>query len=173
MREPQASRPEMAEYGILEATAGQGLLPWSWAVAHLRAATTYWLSTVRPDGQPHLVPVWGLWLEEGFYFSTGSQSRKARNLVVNPACVVSLQRGDESVIVEGQAAILRAGAVWDQVDRAYQAKYQQPLPPDSPVFAVQPTRVFGFTEAAEAFVATATRWTWPPSETDSHAGVSS
>jgi hypothetical protein len=37
------------------------------------------------------MPVWGVWMEEAFYFSCGQASRKARNLALNPACVVGCE----------------------------------------------------------------------------------
>ena len=72
--EPQADRPNMPEYGLAEAEAGLGLLPWTWALERLQPARNYWLATTRPDGRPHVMPVWGVWVENRFYFSTGSQS---------------------------------------------------------------------------------------------------
>jgi hypothetical protein len=45
----------MPGYGIAEAE--RGLLPWSWAVERLIAATRYWVATVDEDGAPHLMPV--------------------------------------------------------------------------------------------------------------------
>jgi hypothetical protein len=35
MAEPRATRPYMPGYGLLDATQGTGLLPWSWAVERL------------------------------------------------------------------------------------------------------------------------------------------
>src|SRR5215468_389453 len=98
--EPKATRPYMPGYGILDANSGKGLLQWSWAREHLANARTYWVATTRPEGRPHLMPVWGVWLDDTFYFSTGRQSRKARNLAANPQCVVSIQAGDVAVVVE-------------------------------------------------------------------------
>ena len=80
---PKASRPFMPGYGILDADSGRGLLPWSWAVERLSKSRNYWIASTWPDGRPHCVPVWGVWLDDGFYFSSGERSRKARN----PACI--------------------------------------------------------------------------------------
>lgn len=49
------------------------------------------------------MPIGGLWLDGRFYFSTGKQSRKGRNLAANAECVVCTERADEAVIVEGVA----------------------------------------------------------------------
>ena len=76
-REPRATRPYMPGYGI--STTKKSMLPWKWAEGRLRKSRQYWMITVRPDGRPHVMPVWGLWRDDGFYFSTGGRSRKARN----------------------------------------------------------------------------------------------
>src|ERR1700720_4522180 len=95
MSEPKASRPHMPGYGILDADKGKGLLPWTWAVERLSKARNYWVATTRPDGNPHAMPVWGVWIDDAFHFSTGTQSRKARNLVHNPNCVVGCELGPD------------------------------------------------------------------------------
>src|SRR5213593_2186245 len=67
---------------------GVDSLSWAWAVKRLSGARNYWLATVRGDGRPHVMPVWGIWFENAFYFSTGPRSRKARNIEKNMNCVV-------------------------------------------------------------------------------------
>src|SRR5712691_7751987 len=57
-------------------------LPWKWATERLTRARNYWIATTRPNGQPHSRPVWGVWLDDTFYFSTGSLA--AQNLAANP-----------------------------------------------------------------------------------------
>lgn len=91
----------MPGYGL--PTDAEGLLPWDWAERRLLASHVYWLATTRPDGRPHLMPIWGLWLDRVFYFSTGRQSRKARNLERNAHCVVATEQALEAVVVEGTA----------------------------------------------------------------------
>ena len=94
----------MPGYGIPKTK--KGLLPWKWAEQRLRKSHNYWITTVKPDGSPHVMVVWGLWLDGAFLFSTGSQSRKARNLAQNPRCVVCTEAAEEAVIVEGIAEIV-------------------------------------------------------------------
>jgi hypothetical protein len=77
------------------------LLPWSWAEQRLAAARTYWIATTRRDGRPHCRPVWGVWLPDGFWFSTGSLAR--HNLLANPEITVHLESGTEVVAVEAVA----------------------------------------------------------------------
>src|SRR5688500_8423420 len=100
---PKASRPFMPKtYGIADAKEGKGLLNWKWATDRLLKTRNYWLSTVRPDGRPHVMPIWGVWLDDIFYFSTSLQSRKARNLIHNPYGVLTTDNATEAVIVEGR-----------------------------------------------------------------------
>ena len=101
--EPKPSRPIMPGYGMPKST--KGLLPWEWAEQRLRKSHNYWITTAKPDGSPHTMVVWGLWLDGAFLFSTGSQSRKARNLAKNPRCVVCTEHAEQAVIVEGIAEI--------------------------------------------------------------------
>src|SRR4030042_4377727 len=81
---PEASRPYMPGYGILEADAGRGLLPWSWATERIAKSHNYWVATTSPDGRPHVMPGWGGWLDDGVYFSTGKNTRKGQTRAANP-----------------------------------------------------------------------------------------
>lgn len=102
-----------------------GLLPWSWAEERLRAARTYWIATTRAGGQPHCRPVWGVWLADGFWFSTGSLTRV--NLARDPTLTVHLEDGQEVVIVEGTASTCDDEKSIVQMCRAYSAKYDYPI----------------------------------------------
>ncbi|MEX2029390.1 MAG: pyridoxamine 5'-phosphate oxidase family protein [Anaerolineales bacterium] len=104
---PVADRPDMPEYGLLPAEEGRGLLPWSSAAEGLARSRRYWFASSQPKGRPHLTPIWGLWLEDGFFFSTARSSRKSRNLRYNPLCFVSTEENSEAVILEGRAEVPR------------------------------------------------------------------
>lgn len=154
----------MPGYGILDVKDGKGLLPWSWAIKHLSKAHNYWVATTRPNGRPHAMAVWGVWLDNTFYFSTGGRSRKARNLTKNPGCVVCTERADEAVIVEGVASKARASSIPGQVAKEYSRKYKWKLDPkQGPIYAVRPRVVFGFIEASDEFSSAATRWVFEDS----------
>jgi PPOX class probable F420-dependent enzyme len=119
---PEAARPRFADvYGIHE--DADGLLNWSWATERLAAARNYWVSTTRPDGRPHAMPVWGLWHEDAFYFSSAPSSRKARNLEANPGVVVHLESGDEVVVVEGEAGRVSDPDLLKRLSADYSGKY--------------------------------------------------
>jgi hypothetical protein len=150
----------MQDYGISDAP--EGLLPWSFASQLMAVARNYWIGSTRPDGRPHAAPVWGVWLDEVFYFGTGPGSVKARNLAVNPAMVVHLESGDEVVILEGEAQWLTEidPALWQRIADQYAAKYEgfRPDPPSTqgPFVALRPTTALAWLE--QDFVRSATRW---------------
>jgi PPOX class probable F420-dependent enzyme len=93
--------------------------------ARLRNDMMIWLSSVRPDGRAHLVPVWFLWTGEVFYvFSKPDQ--KIRNLQQNTSVVLGLddtKGGEEPIMIEGEATLLPPGEV-DATMSAYAAKYR-------------------------------------------------
>lgn len=153
-REPRATRPHMPGYGMPKGT--KGLLPWTWAERRLQRSHNYYLTTVRPDATPHAMPVWGVWVDGRFFFSTGAQSRKARNLAANASCVVCTEHVAEAVIVEGTARPAAADTI-ERVAPFYARKYK-PWKLDAdmgPIFEVAPRAIFGLRE--KTFKA-ATRW---------------
>lgn len=153
----------MPGYGLLPAAEGTGLLPWSWARQRLEASHNYWLATTRPDGRAHVAPLWGIWIDDSFSFSTGPLSVKARNLMVNPWCVVTTQDAAEAVVVEGVSTLVNDARALHRLWEAYAVKYRSapPDPSQGPLFLLTPTRAFGFIEREEDFAGTATRWTFP------------
>ncbi len=160
MTGPHAERPYIPGYGIPEAT--DGILPWDWAEERLRDSHNIYLATVRPDGRPHLMPVWGVWFGGAFYFSTGAESRKARNLAANPNCVIATEDASEAVILEGLAAEETNKKTLAKFVRVYKEKYDWEMDPAAGgIYRIQPKKAFGFKEAAEDFAETSTRWTWP------------
>src|SRR6185503_15067353 len=104
-RNPTADRPHMPGYGIEE--KARGLLSWRWAEQRLSKTQNYFLATVRSDGRPHIMAIWGIWMEGRFYFSTGKTSVKAKNLAANPNCVLCGGKPDEALILEGRASKIR------------------------------------------------------------------
>ena len=151
-REPTASRPCMEGYGVPQSS--KGMLPWEWARDRLARSHKYLLTTTRPDGAPHAMPVWGVWLNGAWYCSAGEKSRKARNLAKNPSCVVSNENAAEAVILEGGGRRLTDSEIPLQLAADYRAKYGWEL--QGAVFEVRPRVVFAMPE--EQFPAGVTRW---------------
>lgn len=153
----------MPGYGIADASGGKGLLPWSWAVEMLEQARRYWFATSRPDGAPHMMPIWGVWLEASFRFMTGPKSRKARNLAVNPRCIVTPERAGSVLVLEGVAEIITNSPDIRRFKDVYSKKYDFDMEPyNDPLTVIRPRVVFGHIEDFEnhGFTQTATRWTF-------------
>ncbi|HLH31106.1 MAG TPA: pyridoxamine 5'-phosphate oxidase family protein, partial [Terriglobia bacterium] len=119
---PKAARPNMPGYGIAENR--KDLLPWKVAEDLLSKTKNYFLTTVRPDGRPHVMPIWGIWLDSAFYFSTGKDSVKARNLEANPNCVLCPGGADKAIIVEGVVEKLDDKKKFAKFAKAYLKKYK-------------------------------------------------
>jgi hypothetical protein len=76
--EPRTERPQIPGYGISKSKTG--MLPWEWAVKTLTDSREYWVATVRSDGRPHAMIIWGLWFDGAFWFGTGNKTQKGTQL---------------------------------------------------------------------------------------------
>ena len=155
---PKADRPFAPGYGIVGPEDGKGLLPWRWVAKQMGPCRTFWVATIHASqARPHVMPVWGVWLDDAFFFSTGHKSRKGQNLAANPACTVANDDGQEAVVVEGLATPIEDEAALERIAVAYEKKYKMdPRSMGEPIFRVQPSRVFGLVE--KTFPQSATRW---------------
>ncbi|EAP97835.1 hypothetical protein JNB_12763 [Janibacter sp. HTCC2649] len=107
--EPSADRPVFPDgYGIPETTDGQ--LTWADVEPRLVQSMHYWLSSVRPNGTPHSVPRWGVWLDGKFWYDGAPSTRHTQNVEKNPAVTLTLESGTEVVIIEGDSVATRADA---------------------------------------------------------------
>jgi pyridoxine/pyridoxamine 5'-phosphate oxidase len=142
MSEPRTSRPGFPGYGIT--TDADGALPWSWATERLASAHNYWIATGSADRGPNTMPVWGLWRDGAFVFSTGATSRKARNLAADPRIVVHLESGDEVVLLEGVVEAIEATI---EIVDEYEAKYAfRPEVGADGWYRVSPQRAYAWRE---------------------------
>ena len=157
----RASRPQApATYGIgRDGSAPGEHLPWSQVEEWLVRSRNYWVATSGPDGRPHAMPVWGLWLDGSFCFSTHPGTRKGRNLAANPEVVVHLESGDEVAIVEGRVEPLTGGDLLERFVDGYERKYGIKIEPGARtegIFTVRPRVAFAWREAD--YPDSATRW---------------
>ena len=112
-----------------ERFSSPGVQPTSWTTARdaLDAAEIFWISTVRPDGRPHVTPLMAVLLDDTLYFCTGPTERKARNLETSPH--VALTTGASSMsdgldlVVEGEAVRVTDGQVLSAAAERYHSKY--------------------------------------------------
>lgn len=147
---------------------------WAQGLAELRDAELYWLSTVRPDGRPHVTPLLAIWLDGAMYFCTGPDERKAKNLAQNPRCILTTGRNtiDDSldIVVEGEATKVSNEAELGKVADTYESKYGAHFTApegtwfglgnairggDALVFRVAPETAFGFGKGTQF---SQTRW---------------
>ncbi|QLK24826.1 pyridoxamine 5'-phosphate oxidase family protein [Natrinema zhouii] len=154
-RDPNRGRPQTeASYGIPD--SADGALPWAFVAERMRDARNYWVTTIRPDGSPHVRPTWGVWVDGTFHCGGGEGTRWVRNLARNPEIVVHGESATEVVILEGQAERINhetaSSELIDELDAAYETKYDTPH--GTPFFAVRPTVVFAWSD----FPTDATRW---------------
>ncbi len=173
MLQPSAHRPRVpAGYGVESATEAPGTrLPWSTVHDRLLAARTYWVGTTRPDGRPHAVPVWAVWLDGALYFSTGATTATARNLAANPHALAHPDDGERVAIVEGAAVPVTERAVLERVAADYERKYDYAMDPDvlpGPVYALLPEHVLSW-DSVDSLGETMTRWDFQDRPADSCA----
>ena len=139
------------------------------AIARLRATLTYWIATTRPDGRPHSMPVWGVWVDGALWFGTGGQ--KIRNLAHQPWAVAHVESGEDVAIVEGPVERLPLAEAPAAVSAAYRDKYVDPesgepfvlegvgeYDPNAALYVLRPRIGHAWLEGA--FVETQTRWTF-------------
>jgi hypothetical protein len=152
----------MPGYGMQPAGEGTGLLPWSWAEERLVASRNYWVVSRWPDGRPHAMPVWGIWHDDSFWFSSSKPSRKSKNLSADPRCVVTTEDADNPVVVEGIAELIGGpndlGTLLALENAKYSTDYGIEMldPVANSAFRVRPLWVFGL--QAGDFTGSPTRW---------------
>ena len=155
---------------------GHPPIPWSRAEKQLEAASGgmdahFFLSTVRPDGRPHVAGVGALWDEGKFYVVSGPKTRKSRNLAHRSDCVISVSLPGLDLVVEGTAAKVRDEPTLQRLvklyndqgwpakvqDGAFTGPYSAPSagPPPWDLYEFTPRTAFG---VASAEPHGATRW---------------
>ncbi len=91
----------------------------------LRRESVLWLSTARPDGRPHIIPVWFSWDGQAFLVFSKPHARKIENLRTNPEVMLALGDPDDDFdvqLVEGRAEVLESRTV-DVMPRGHVRKY--------------------------------------------------
>src|SRR5436190_10273583 len=73
--------------------------------ARLATERNIWLASVRPDGSPHLVPIWFVTHDGLIYICTDPESVKVRNLQHNERVSLALEDGSKPIIFEGSAPV--------------------------------------------------------------------
>ena len=88
-----------------------------------------WLSTVRPDSAPHLVPTWFWWDGEALLVVSKPDAQKVRNLRANPSVMLALGDAEDDFdigLVEGRAELLDRPTA-EVIDATHLEKYADQL----------------------------------------------
>ena len=75
----------------------------------LRTEPIIWLAMTRPDGRPHLVPVWFWWDGASVLIFSEPDKQKVRNLRHSPHAMLALDtadQGEDVVMIVGEAELL-------------------------------------------------------------------
>jgi hypothetical protein len=134
---------------------------------------TYWLTTINPDGSPHVTGVGALFVDGSFWFESGEQTRKAKNLARDPRCALSVATDEFDLVVEGEArqvtdppTVAGMAARWaaegwparvDETGRALTAEYSAPSAGPPPWFAYR-LSAYSATALQTITPGGATRW---------------
>jgi PPOX class probable F420-dependent enzyme len=108
----------------------------------LQTEQNLWLATVRPNGAPHLVPIWFVWVAGKIYLCTAADSVKVRNLRQNPQVSIALEDGSQPVVVEGRAGVIEQHN--PAVVAAFQRKYDWDITTDdtyTQVIEIEPMKI--------------------------------
>jgi hypothetical protein len=65
-----------------------------------------WLTTLDADGAPHTTGIGSAWLDGTFWFETGKDTRKGRNLARDPRCTLALAVDAFDLVVSGRAEVV-------------------------------------------------------------------
>ena len=152
--------------GKLDTRFSEATEPVSWRQVSdaLAGAELYWLTTIRTDGRPHITPLVGAWVDDGFVFCTGPEEQKARNLEHGAAVAVTTGvntwKDGLDVVVEGNAQRLTGVQNLSPLADAIREKYhgEWDFTPDDAgfghsagglahVFRVAPTKVIAFAKS--------------------------
>jgi general stress protein 26 len=152
---------------------GASATPWPDVRASLESAPTFWITTVRPDGRPHVTPLVAVWLDDSIFFCTGPTEQKAVNLRGNQnvALTTGCNTWNEGldVVVEGVASRVTDDAMLRRLAAAWATKWDGQWQfevadgafhhgdvGEAHVFEVVPSKVLSF--AKETFAATRHRF---------------
>ena len=99
-------------------------LPWSRVHELLESGPKgpdagFFLVTVCPDRRPHAAGIGAVWYDGDLYFTSGSGTRKSRNLAETPACSVAVKFPDMDVTLNGDATIVTEPKVLEAVAKIY------------------------------------------------------
>ncbi len=152
MSAPSRDRPRLPEGYIT--MAPKGMLSWASVERILRGFPYLWIATTDPDGSPHLVQQWGVWVDGVLYFEGSDRTRWARNLARDPRLAFGVQSADRAAYGEAIVDIVHGvePRLAAKIAKRYAAKYgkvfkYRPEPGQytkGHVFRARPTKLIAF-----------------------------
>jgi nitroimidazol reductase NimA-like FMN-containing flavoprotein (pyridoxamine 5'-phosphate oxidase superfamily) len=139
---------------------------WDEARRLLETAELFWISTVRPDGRPHVTPLVAVWLDDAIHFATGPSEQKAVNLRGNQHVTLTTGRNEwdrgTDVVVEGDAVRTTDDGLLRRLAEAWTTKWDGRWRYEARdgafdndhgrggalVFSVNPTKILAFTKGS-------------------------
>jgi hypothetical protein len=105
----------------------RSFLTWEWVARRLTESRHYWLCSVRPNGHPHVVPRWAVYLDGRIYYDGSPETRHSRNIESNPNVSVHLESGMEAIILEGMAQTAQRPSpeLGTRLSQEYKRKYKE------------------------------------------------
>ena len=166
MKAPTRDRPHLPK-GYIQTTP-KGMLSWTAVDAVLRTAPYVWISTIDPDGAPHLIQTWSVWIDQRLYFEGSERTRWARTLARDPRMSFGVQSGHDAAYGNGTGEVVRRPplALARKIAAQYGAKYgpefkYRPKPEQyakAHVFRLIPEKLIAFD--VKTFNTSATRFTF-------------
>jgi hypothetical protein len=170
-QEPEAEAIAPTGRGA-DVAPGSQVLDWADAVRRLTTGSTRWLTTLRPDGSPHVMPVFGAWSDPVVFVVSKASARKSRNLDADGRCVLTTDVDKVHLVVEGNASrvldeetLERASAAFEEVygwtttvaGDELDAEYGAPTSGGPPyrVYKIEPSKVIALPASADFMP---TRW---------------
>ena len=111
---------------VVHARNVTGHVSFGWVDAQLRAARSIWLATGRPDGRPHVTPVWFLWDGRAVRFSIAPEAVKAANLARLSYVELHLGDADDAIVLRGHARRVTDEGELAELAAGWAAKYVDP-----------------------------------------------
>jgi hypothetical protein len=99
---------------------------WEWVAAQLTESKNYWLCSVRPNGQPHVIPRWGVFVDGKIYYDGSPETRHGRNIKLSPNISVHLENGAQPIILYGISvpSAKPSPELGKKLSQAYKEKYK-------------------------------------------------
>jgi PPOX class probable F420-dependent enzyme len=95
----------------------------------LHGEPVVWLSSVRPEGGPHVVPIWFSWDGREILIASKPHAQKVRNLRANPSVMLALGEAEDDFnvgLLEGRAELPNSPAA-ALLPASHLAKYRRQM----------------------------------------------